>query len=222
MSLQGHSYVFDVTDKSGTFSTTVTLSAGGPCTTLFNVLENAGAQSPFTITELSSAGSTLTAVGVTGGSFAFDLNARSVTVNVVVGSVITVTFVNSPARGNQGCTPGYFKQSQHFSAWGSFTQTQSVSSVFSGAISSLASESLLDALQGGGGPGLAGAETILLRAAVAALLNASNSGVSYALTVTQVVTEVNTALASGDRDTILLLASRLDAFNNGTGGCPLS
>jgi hypothetical protein len=187
------------------------------------VLQNAGAQSPFTITELSSAGSTLTAVSVAGGTYAFDLNARSVTVNVVVGSVITVAFVNSPVPpGNQGCTPGYFKQSQHFSARGTYTQTQSVSSVFSGAISSLASESLLDALQGGGGPGLAGAETILLRAAVAALLNANNSGVSYALTVTQVVTEVNTALASGDRDTILLLASRLDAFNNGTGGCPLS
>jgi hypothetical protein len=163
-------------------------------------------------------------VSAPGTTYTSDLNAGSVTVTVFSGSLISINFVNSPAPpGNQGCTPGYFKQTQHFAAWGSYIpDTTTVGSVFTAATGSFASETLLTALQGGGGPGLDGAITILLRAAVAALLNANNSGVNYALTVAQVKSEVNTALLSGDRDTILLLASRLDTFNNGRGGCPLS
>jgi hypothetical protein len=189
---------------------------------LADVLDK-GFKSPFTITEVASATSALTGITVTGATFTSDLNARSVSVDVGEQSIVTVNFVNSLLPpGNQGCTPGYYKQTQHFAAWGSILQTQAVSSVFTGALSSLASENLLAALQGGGGSGLAGAETILLRAAVAALLNASNSAVKYPLTSAQVISEVNTALASGDRDTILLLGSRLDGFNNGQGGCPLN
>jgi hypothetical protein len=63
-----------------------------------------------------------------------------------------------------------------------------------------------------------GAAQILLRQAVAAVLNA-RAGIGYPLTVQQVINEVNTALASCDRDTILAEASRLDTFNNL--GCPL-
>ena len=36
-----------------------------------------------------------------------------------------------------------------------------------------------------------------------------------------VIDQVNDAIASGDRATILTLATRLDALNNGPGGCPL-
>jgi hypothetical protein len=97
-----------------------------------------------------------------------------------------------------------------------------VSSVFSNVDASLSGETLLAALQGGGGSGLVGAETILLRAGVAALLNASNTSVHYPLTAAMVISEVNTALATSNRDMILALATALDNDNNGSGGYPLS
>jgi hypothetical protein len=221
LGLQGVPFTFHVTDTKGTFSATVTVPVGQCSAPLLNVLTTG--TSPFTITEAASATTALTNISVIGADSTSDLNARSVSIIVLESSIVTASFVNSPLPpGNQGCTPGYYKQTQHFAAWGSFTQTQKVSTVFTGAISSLASETLLDALQGGGGSGLAGAETILLRAGVAALLNASNSAVKYSLTPGQVTSAVDTALASGDRDTILLQGSRLDGFNNGQGGCPLN
>jgi hypothetical protein len=121
---------------------------------------------------------------------------------------------------NQGCTPGFWKQDQHFDSWVNFTPGQSVSSVFSGVDPSLASESFLDALQGGGGPGLVGGEEILLRAAVAALLN--STAVGYPFGTGDIISAVDGAIATGDRDVILALATILDNANNGKGGCPLS
>jgi hypothetical protein len=61
------------------------------------------------------------------------------------------------------------------------------------------------------------AQRTLLRSAVAALLNATLGG--YPLTTTQVINEVNAALASGNRQTILAEATRLDNFNNLFTGC---
>jgi hypothetical protein len=92
--------------------------------------------------------------------------------------------------------------------------------VFSGVDSSLASESFLDALQGSGGPGLVGGEEILLRAAVAALLN--STAVGYPFGTTAIINAVNAAIATGNRDVIVALATILDNANNGQGGCPLS
>jgi hypothetical protein len=121
-----------------------------------------------------------------------------------------------------GCTPGYWKN--HTDTWSdtAYTPSQTVGSVFSGASAfpSLSSETLLDALQGGGGPGTLGAAKILLRAAVAALLNAGDSDLNYPRTTAQILSDVNAALSSNDRDTMLTLASQLDADNNL--GCPLS
>jgi hypothetical protein len=123
--------------------------------------------------------------------------------------------------GTQGCTPGYWKN--HTGSWAGtgYSPGQSTVSVFSAASAfpSLAGKTLLQSLQGGGGPGTLGAATILLRAAVAALLNAAHSGVDYPLTQAQVISRVNSALASNDRDTMLSLASTLDGDNNL--GCPL-
>jgi hypothetical protein len=77
---------------------------------------------------------------------------------------------------------------------------------------------LLAALSFQGGPTVQDAKNILLRAAAAAYL--SSLAVDYPLTSAQVVAMVNTALATGDRDTILVLATLLDANNNL--GCLLS
>jgi hypothetical protein len=127
----------------------------------------------------------------------------------------TVTVPN--CVGAQGCTPGYWKN--HTSAWCSTYKTSdTVSSVFAHVDPSLANETLLQALQGGGGSGLVGAETILLRAATAALLNACR--LNYPLQTTDITSMVSAALATGNRDTILNLATVLDNYNNL--GCPLN
>jgi len=127
-----------------------------------------------------------------------------------------------PAEGDEGCTPGYWKN--HTGSWAGtgFAPGQTTLSVFSGASAfpSLASQTLLQSLQGGGGTGTLGAAKTLLRAAVAALLNAASSGVDYPRTSAEIIADVNAALASNDRATMLALASELDSDNNL--GCPLS
>jgi hypothetical protein len=52
------------------------------------------------------------------------------------------------------------------------------------------------------------------------LLNAAALPGHFPLTTGQVISQINSALASGNRDTILNLASHLDQLNNA--GCPLS
>jgi hypothetical protein len=61
---------------------------------------------------------------------------------------------------------------------------------------------------------LTGAAGNLLRAAIAAQLNARHSDVGAPLTAAAMVASVNAALASGDRDAMLALASELDRNNN--------
>ena len=84
----------------------------------------------------------------------------------------------------------------------------------------LDNKTLLQALSFKGNSSLSGAAQILLRAAVAALLNASSPDVDYPRTVNEIITDVNAALASNSRSTMLNLAASLDADNNL--GCPLS
>lgn len=126
-----------------------------------------------------------------------------------------------PPPGEDGCTPGYWKQSQHFDSWVGFTTDQTNESVFDVPNSlGLDNDTLLTSLSYGGGPGEVGAAKILLRAAVAAVLNASNPDVEYPDTTASVIAQVNAALASLDRDTMIELAGELDAQNNL--GCPIS
>ena len=119
----------------------------------------------------------------------------------------------------EGCSPGYWKN--HLDSWADtgYSPDQTVASVgFVG--SGRDSMKLSQALALKGGSTIQGAKDILLRAAVAALLNAADPNVSYPLTVAQVLAEVNAAFASNDRQTILDEATRLDEFNNL--GCPKS
>jgi hypothetical protein len=212
----GSSYSFTL-DGTRTFSLTV----GGACMSFPNV----GAGNHI-ITEAAKPGTVVSQISV-------DPNGRLVSLDLILGTVTVlaveataptkVTFYNKQQPGTQGCTPGFWKQEFHFGLWVGYAPTQTVGSVFTGVLSSsLSNETLLDALQGGGGSGLSGAERILLRAAVAALLNSTNGSVSYPFTTTVIVNSVNAALATGDRDAILALATILDNANNGVGGCPLS
>jgi len=213
-----------VNGTSGSFELTV----DGPCQDLPEI-----GPGPHVITEAVPAGDAVTDITVDPID-RLDPN----TLNLVLGTVsveavdtsstpTTVTFYDGvvpspppPPPGDQGCTPGYWKQSQHFHSWVGLTPDQTVDSVFTGALAALGGESLLTALQGGCGNGLLGAEKILLRAAVAALLNANS--IDYPFMYADIVTAVNDALASCDRDTVLGLATTLDNANNGQGGCPLN
>jgi hypothetical protein len=137
---------------------------------------------------------------------------------------------------DQGCSPGYWKN--HTSAWQEYLPTSQVGKqwTFPASLSSFKTETFIDAIQGGGGPGLNGATQILLRAAVASYLNAANNSVGYPLRrslpspfapwssdprfANGIKGAVNAALASQDRNTILALATTLDQANNL--GCPLN
>jgi hypothetical protein len=134
----------------------------------------------------------------------------------------TKTFTPTPQR-LEGCTPGYWKQSQHFDSWTptGYNPNQTLESVFDVPNSlGLDDQTLLQALNFNGGSGTAGASRILLRAAVAALLNAAHPDIDYPRSPAQVIADVNAALASNNRNTMLTLASALDADNNL--GCPLN
>jgi hypothetical protein len=123
---------------------------------------------------------------------------------------------------DEGCTPGYWKN--HLASWTAtgYSPNQTTGSVFSAASAfpTLASKTLLQSLQGGGGPGTFGAARILLRAAVAALLNAAHPALDYPRTAAQVISAVNAALASNSRSTMLTLATALD--NDNQLGCKLN
>lgn len=127
--------------------------------------------------------------------------------------------------GYEGCTPGYWKN--HTSNWEETTPTTLVGAIYSSAPGSVSGLTLEQALQGGGGPGVDGAASILARAATAAWLNAAHEGLGYPWRRYDtgldgrepLVAAVNAAFASADRATMLALAAMLDADNNL--GCPL-
>jgi hypothetical protein len=97
-----------------------------------------------------------------------------------------------------------------------------VKSVFSQSADypSLGNSTLLQALSFMGGSTLEGAVGNLLRAAVAALLDSAHPGVNYPRSTASIISDVNAALGSHNRDTMLSLASALDRDNNL--GCPLN
>ena len=119
-----------------------------------------------------------------------------------------------PPPPSEGCTPGYWKN--HTESWPptGYTPSQKLSSVFANT-GTLGSNSLLTALGFAGGNTLDGKKQILLRAAVASLLDAAHPGVDFDLTAAQVIASVNAALASNNKDTIIGLATQLDNANNG-------
>jgi hypothetical protein len=128
-----------------------------------------------------------------------------------------------PPTGGEGCTPGYWKN--HLDSWPptGFAPGQALSTVFSPAgLGSLGSATLLDALKFGGGSSLTAKKQILLRAAVASLLNAAHADVAFGSTPADVIAAVNAALASADKEAIVALAGELDDSNNGDEGCPLN
>ncbi len=139
-----------------------------------------------------------------------------------------------PPPEEEGCTPGFWKNNPGRWSYTDYDPSDLLSSVFdfTGApnkVYSLSSDTLMEALNYGGGTGPDGAAQVLLRAAVAAVLNANHGKVAYPLPESYVISEVSSALQSGSRETMLVLANKLDKANNGvlidngdTESCPLT
>jgi uncharacterized repeat protein (TIGR01451 family) len=124
----------------------------------------------------------------------------------------------------EGCTPGFWKN--HPEEWAVYLPGQTVGSVFAGVnqnpyingsgIGDMSQFSLLQGLSFQGGNNTKGAAEILLRAAIAAILNQANPDVDYESPVgADIIGAVNAALDTKDRATIISLASQLDFANNG-------
>ena len=134
-------------------------------------------------------------------------------INSIHGIRLTYTNTFTPPPGDEGCTPGYWKQDQHFDSWpAGITPNTTFTSIF-GVGGTL---TFLEAL------GLNGGDTnALWRHGAAAYLNALSNGVDYAYTTTEVIAIVNgtgayAGLSVEERKDLL------DAANNGVGGCPLN
>ena len=136
-------------------------------------------------------------------------------------STPTATDTSTPTPTNTpffGCTPGFWKN--HPGDWPApYSPNQTLASVFGPIGYGLDSDSLITALNYPGGNGQRGAAQILMRAGVAALLNAADPDIDYDTTLydtpPEVISAIQAALASGDRATMINLASVLDGWNNG-------
>jgi len=113
--------------------------------------------------------------------------------------------------GDEGCTPGFWKN--HLDEW-SIVPTLLLRNVFDVTPTKGDDRTLEDALSFKGGKSEAGAERILLRAGVAALLNAASMDVAAPQTADDVVGKVNAAIDLGDRQTMIEIAEELDENNN--------
>ena len=133
----------------------------------------------------------------------------------VIADTATYTVIIEEPPGGEGCTPGFWKQSQHLDSWTTYLTTQTFNDVFGVDVTlSVGGDdaTLLEALQSGGG-GI----NALARHAVAALLNAASGDVDSDYTVAEVIALVQDAIESGDYETAKnLLAAANEA------GCPLS
>lgn len=110
----------------------------------------------------------------------------------------------------EGCSPGYWKQSQHFDDWTvPYTPTTLFSSVFENAFPG---KTLLQVLElGGGGLNALGRQT------VAALLNATNPDVGYVYTATEVISKFNNVFPGDNYESL-----KNDLEKQNTIYCPLS
>jgi hypothetical protein len=140
-----------------------------------------------------------------------------------------------------GCTPGYWKN--HTDRWIDYSPITTLGSVFDPgtlyptAMAPYAGTTLIEALEFPGGSGVEGAKRILFRAAVSSVLNftaindpmqpfvfvvPAYGGLGEITTLAGLQSAVINALQSGDRGTILALATQLDEANNAVNNCPLS
>jgi hypothetical protein len=184
-----------------------------------------------TVTETPAAGSGLAfyriATNADGGTVnSFDVpgiasGPTSLDITIGGGIATDVWFKNMPYTpppqgGNEGCTPGYWKQDQHFDSWAFYTTGQSFNTVFGGTY--FTPDITLLAALGRNGGGI----NALARHSVAALLNATNGTVDYPDEDTASIIADFQAAVAGGATTIEAQKNTFDSWNNGAGGCPLN
>lgn len=137
---------------------------------------------------------------------------------IEVSDVAWVNCGEQPQAG-EGCTPGYWKQDQHFDSWPSaYSTSTTFSSVFGRDIAvrlnkeTISDPTLLQALTAQGGNINAAA-----RHAVAALLNSASTGVNYDLSTSEVIALFQSNYPDGELDE---MKDQLAKFNEQ--GCPLN
>lgn len=117
----------------------------------------------------------------------------------------------------QGLGIGFWKTRAGNSYWleTAYNKTDLVGAAFGpGYPGAYGGSTLLQALNFPGGPGALGAERILLRQAVAAILNASHPNICYPLSISQIVQMVQAAVGSGDEAVMHALEDTLEGYNN--------
>lgn len=116
--------------------------------------------------------------------------------------------------GGEGCTPGFWRQSQHYDYWVNYSPSDILDDVFDipSTLRLVRPENgkaettmLKDAVELRGGD-----INALIRHGVAALLNASSPDVSYDLTVSEVISKFNAAVNGGD---INAAKNEFESFN---------
>lgn len=116
-----------------------------------------------------------------------------------------------PPNGDDGCTPGYWKQTQHTDSWNGYSTGDRYGDVF-GVSPSFGNLTLLETLHLGDG-----GEMALARHAVAALLNAGNPLVDSGFTAGSVIPLVQLSYGDGEFE---VLKDRLMEANER--GCSLN
>jgi len=190
-----------ISSATGEFSATVTETVPAN-TTLDSIVRIQWLGSP-SGPSFPSHGDTATFTGTNSASAMYGLEYGSVLI-----------FFNTPTPpppgGGEGCTPGYWKQPQHFDSYPApYTSTTLFNDVFADAFPGMTLAEV--AALGGGGLNALGRHT------VAALLNAASPGVDYDLTVAQVIAMFDAAYASGDYETT---KNTFEGYNEQ--GCPLN
>ena len=208
--------------EDNTGSTTL---AGGECK---NIALLGAAGGTITVTEAVPTGYTAswTKTVITGATTGAPTSGSGNVASGPVGGTprqgTVVTFTNTeivtPPTGGEGCTPGYWKQSQHFGSWTGYATTDLVNTVFGVTYVPTLNKNqtydgtLLGAVSLGGG-----GYNALMRHAVAALLNSSSAGVDYEYTTAEVIAGVQAAFA----DPTLVATWHTNFATENERGCPL-
>lgn len=122
-------------------------------------------------------------------------------------------FIQIRLPPQEGLSHGYWKNHENWPT--GYTQSMLLKDVFSNASLYVpTTDTLLNALKYKGGDDEAGAARILLRNAVASVLNARHPCINYPILEADLIAEVNEALGSHNRATILDLEKILDGYNN--------
>lgn len=145
---------------------------------------------------------------------------------VVLAAVVTGTVHTTEAiqcTPTQGCSVGFWQIASD-SRWeeAGYSKTQLLGSVFiiPGELGELAGDTLLEALSYVGGSDVLGGAQLLLKQAVAALLNAGHPDVAYMYDETTLTTMVDGTLLSMKPHAMIEFADALEILNNL--GCPIT